>query len=259
MRWDSDHWLHIEESPRHVRVIFGGETIADSKHVMLLREAKCLPVYYFPRDDVRTDLMAATHHRTSCPYKGEASYWVVRVGNRVAENAVWSYLDPLPGCTGIKGYIAFDWPKMDAWYEEDDEIFVHPRDPYKRVDVLASSRHVRVVVAGETIAESRRPRLLFETNHPIRYYIPKEDVRMELLEPSPTMSRCPYKGIASYWSVRVGDKFLKDLVWSYLDPIPECPKIKGLLCFFQERRATIFVDREQVPVPKTRWAVEEEE
>jgi uncharacterized protein (DUF427 family) len=256
MRWDSGHWVHIEESPRHVRVAFGGETIADSKHAMLLREARCLPVYYFPRDDVRTDLMAPTAHRSRCPYKGEAAYWTAKAGDKVAENAAWSYLDPPPECSGITGYIAFDWPKMDAWYEEDEEVFVHPRDPYKRVDVLASARHVRVVVASKTVAETSHPRLLIETNHPIRYYIPREDVRMDRLEPSPTRSRCPYKGIASYWSVRVGDQFFEDLVWSYVDPIPECPKIRGLLCFFQERRAAIFVDGEQAPVPKTRWALD---
>ncbi len=250
----AEHWVHIEQSPRRVRVVFGRESIADSKHVMLLREAKCLPVYYFPQGDVRVDRMAATEHRTHCPYKGEASYWTVKVGDKVAENTAWSFLVPAPVCVAIRGYLAFEWNKMDAWYEEDEEVFVHPRDPYKRVDVLQSSRHVRVVVAGETIAETRCPRLLFETAYPTRYYIPKEDVRMDLLEPSPTTTRCPYKGVASYWSARVGDRVLRDLAWSYLDPIPDCPRIKGLICFFNERVDAIFVDGEQMPVPKTRWS-----
>ncbi len=244
----------MEESPRRVRVIFAGATIADSKHAMLLREAKRLPVYHFPKTDVRMELMLPTSHTTHCPYKGEASYWTIRVGDRAAENAAWSYLNPPPECAGIKGYMAFDWGKMDKWVEEEEEIFVHPRDPYKRVDVLHSSRHVRVLVGGETAAETRRPRLLFETNHPTRYYIPREDVKMGLLEPSATTTRCPYKGIASYWSVRIGDKLFPDLVWGYQEPIPECPKIKGLLCFFQEREAMIYVDGEQVAVPKTNWS-----
>lgn len=252
---DSDHWVEIEESPRRVRVVFGGETIADSKHVMLLREAKCLPVYYFPEEDVRMDLMVATEHSTHCPYKGDASLWTVRVGEKVAESSAWSYSDPLPEGSGIKGYMGFEWAKMDAWYEEDEEVFVHPRDPHKRVDVLQSSRHVRVVAAGETVADTRRPRLLFETGLPTRYYIPKEDVRMDLLEPSTTTSRCPYKGVACYWSAKVGDKVVKDAVWSYPDPIPECPKIKGLLCFFNERVDAIYVDGELMPVPKTRWSL----
>lgn len=114
---------------------------------------------------------------------------------------------------------------MDHWYEEEEEeVFVHPRDPYKRVDAILSSRHVRVVVNGVTVAETRRPTLLFETGLPTRYYIPPEDVRMELLEPAHSVTRCPYKGIASYWSVKVGEHVFRNLVWSYQDPIPECPK-----------------------------------
>lgn len=250
----SDHWVHIEESPRRLRLCFGGATIADSRRVMLLREARQLPVYYFSKADVRMDLMAPTGHSSQCPYKGEASYWTVKAGDRVAENGAWSYENPSPACAAIKGYLAFEWGKMDKWLEEDEEIFVHARDPYKRVDVLQSSRHIRVLVGGETVAESRRPRLLFETNHPTRYYIQGEDIRMKSLEPSATTSRCPYKGIASYWSVRIGDRLFADLVWSYQEPIPECPKIKGLFCFFQEREAVIYVDGGQLPAPRTKWS-----
>ncbi len=252
---DSDHWVDVEESPRRVHVVFGGETIADSKHVLLVREALTVPAYYFPRDDVRTGLIVQTGHSTRCPYKGNASYWSVKVGNRVAENGAWSYLEPPPECALIQGAMAFVWKMMDSWYEEEEEILVHPRDPYKRIDVLQSSRHVRVVVAGETVAESHRPRLLFETGHPTRYYLPREDVRTGLLEPSSTTSRCPYKGLASYWSVKIGGKTFKDFVWSYPDPISECPKVKGLVCFFNERVEGIYVDGELLPVPKTRWAI----
>ncbi|HEY2988119.1 MAG TPA: DUF427 domain-containing protein [Candidatus Binatia bacterium] len=250
----SDHWIHIEESPRRVRVTFGGATIADSKRVLLLRESKCLPVYYFPSQDVRLDLMQPTTKRTQCPYKGDASYWTIVVGSKTAENAVWSYLDPPASAAAIRGCFAFQWTSMDAWREEEEEIFVHPRDPYKRVDALQSSRHVRIVVAGETVADTRRPRLLFETGHPSRYYIPLDDIRQDLLLRSETTSRCPYKGPASYWSVKIGDKIFPDLAWSYLDPIAECPKIKGLLCFFQEREATIHVDGEELPKLWTKWS-----
>lgn len=253
---DPGHWVHISESPRHVHVVFGGETIADSKHVKLLREDGLLPVYYFPKADVRMDLLAPTRHRTICPYKGEAFYWTAQAGGKIAENTVWSYSCPPVEAAGLEGHLAFEWNKMDAWYEEDEEIFVHPRDPYKRVDVLPSKRHVRVVIDGETVAETRRPRLLFETNHPVRYYIPQEDIRMDLLVPSTTKSRCPYKGPASYWSVRIGDQTFEDMVWGYMEPIPECPKIKGLLCFFHERGADIYVDGERIPPPRTKWARE---
>jgi len=249
-----DRVIEIEESPRRVRVMLGGQTVADSKHVMLLREERHLPVYYFPLDDVRMDLMAPSEHRTHCPYKGEASYWTVKVGEREAENAMWSYQDPLPERADLKRYGAFYWDRMDAWFEEDDEVFVHPRDPYHRVDVVNSSRHVRVVIGGETVADTKRPRLLFETHLPTRYYIPKLDVRMDLLEPSQTTTRCPYKGKASYWSVRVGDRVFEDIVWGYEAPVPECPKIENLLCFFNEKVEAIYVDGELLPKPKTPWS-----
>jgi len=246
--------IRFERSPRRVRAVFAGVTVADSRRVMLMLEARHTPVYYFPTGDVRMDLMVPTDKKTHSPYKGEASYWTIKVGDRVAANAVWSYLDPLPERADIKGYAAFYWDKMDAWYEEDDEVFVHPRDPYKRVDVLHSSRHVRVVVEGQVMADTRRPRLLFETGLPTRYYIPKADVRMDLLIPTETTTRCPYKGKASYWSIRIGNVEVKDIAWSYPAPIPECPKIENLVCFFNERVDAIYVDGERQPVPKTPWS-----
>lgn len=253
---DPGHWVHVSESPRHVRVLFNGETIADSKHAKLVRESDVLPVYYFPQQDVRAEFLTATQRKSHCPYKGEASFWTVDVRGERAENGAWMYRSPLPDAAAIANHFAFEWNKMEKWMEEDEEIFVHARDPYKRVDVLSSKRHVRVVIDGQTVADTRRPRLLFETNHPVRYYIPQEDVRMDLLVPSATQSRCPYKGPASYWSVKIGDYLFEDMVWGYMEPIPECPKIKGLLCFFHERGAEIHVDGEKMPAPKTKWARE---
>src|SRR6266849_2102853 len=148
-----------EDSRRRVRVAFAGITVADSTHVMLLHEFGRLPVFYFPLEDVRMEVMEATDRRSHSPLKGEASYWTIRVGDRVAEDAAWSYPSPLPDGPPIKGYLALYWHLMDAWYEEDEQVFAHARDPYKRVDILPSSRHVRVVLAGVTIADSRRPRL----------------------------------------------------------------------------------------------------
>ena len=131
-----DYKVTFEPSPRRVRVKFDGETIADSTNAHLLFETRHLPVYYFPRSDVRFDLMTETDHHTFCPYKGTASYWTIAVGDKVAENAVWGYPDPFDEVVAIKDSVAFYWDRVDAWYEEDEEIFVHPRDPYKRVDVL---------------------------------------------------------------------------------------------------------------------------
>jgi len=181
------------------------------------------------------------------------AYWIVRVGDQVAENAAWTYLAPPSELAALQGYVSFEWDKMEAWFEEAEEVFAHARDPYHRVDVLTSSRHVRVAIAGTTVAETRRPSLLFETTLPTRYYIPREDVRMDLLEPTPLTTRCPYKGLASYWSVKIGDHRSKNVVWSYPDPIPENPKIKDLLCFYNEW-VDLYVDGELQPRPHTPWS-----
>jgi uncharacterized protein (DUF427 family) len=249
-----DYRIAFEPSPRRVRVKFGGEMIADSTEAHLLFETRHLPVYYFPRSDVRLDLMSATDHHTFCPYKGTASYWTIAAGGKTAENAVWSYPDPFDEVAAVKDYLAFYWDRVDACYEEDEEIFVHPRDPYKRVDVLDSSRPVQVVVGSKVVAETRRARFLFETRLPTRYYIPPEDVRMDLLLPSDKVTRCPYKGKARYYSVEIDGRRFADLVWSYPDPIPECPKIKEYLCFFNEHVDEILVDGVPVPRPLTPWS-----
>jgi uncharacterized protein (DUF427 family) len=248
-----DRPVSTEPCPRRVRAFLQGVPVADSTRALLLLEVMHLPVYYFPPGDVRTDLLEPTDRTTHCPHKGDASYWSVRVGERVSRNAVWSYQDPIPGCDDIKGYLAFYWRRMDAWFEEDDEVFVHPRDPYHRVDVLSSSRHVRVAVLGQTVAETRRPRLLFETGLPTRYYIPKADVRLDLLVPTDFETQCPYKGKARHWSVGAGDRVEDDIAWSYPFPIPECPKIENLVAFYNER-ADIWVDGELQEKPETPWS-----
>jgi uncharacterized protein (DUF427 family) len=247
------HTLYFEDSPRWVRVVLGGETVADSKRVKLLHETGHLPVYYFPEEDVRLDLLEESDHTSYCPFKGDASYWSVRVGDKVAENAVWGYPEPIDSCPPIAGYLAFYWRMMDHWYEEEEEVFVHPRDPYHRVDILESSRHVKVKVNGEVVAETERPRVLFETGLPPRYYIPPEDVREDVLVESEKTTRCPYKGVASYWSVEAGGERVEDLIWYYPEPIPEAAKIKGRLAFFNEK-VDLLVDGEEQERPRTQWS-----
>jgi uncharacterized protein (DUF427 family) len=246
--------VHIEPSPRWVRAFFGGVAVADSRRALLVFEPKRLPVYWFPLADVRTDLLVPAEPggtRRSSP--GAPNPWTLRVGERTAEKAAWTLPEPGAAREPLRDHIAFFWDQMDHWFEEDDEVFVHARNPYKRVDVLHSSRHVRVEVGGEVIAETRSPRLLFETGLPTRYYIPMLDVRMELLELTATTTRCPYKGVARYWSVRAGDQLIPDLVWSYPLPIPECPKIENLLCFLNER-ADLWVDGELQERPVSPWS-----
>ena len=247
------HALYWEPSDRRVRVVFKGESIADSRSVMLLHETGHLPVYYFPLADVRSDVLEPTDHSTHCPFKGDARYWSVRVGDRVAPDAVWNYEEPIDGCPPIAGHVAFYWDRMDHWYEEDEEVFVHPRDPYHRVDVVPSSRHVRICVDGELIAESDRPMMLFETGLPPRYYLPLDDVRDEVLVPSDSHTRCPYKGIASYWSVKTSEGVHEDLGWYYPGPIEEAGRIRGLVAFYNEH-VDITCDGEELERPVTRFS-----
>jgi uncharacterized protein (DUF427 family) len=243
----------FEDSPRRIRGILAGETVVDSTRVKLLHEHGHLPIYYFPREDVRVDLLEPTDHHTRCPWKGEASYWSVRVGDRVAENAVWGYPDPLDDAPPLADYVAFYWNKLDTWYEEDEEAIVHPRDPYHRVDVVRSSRHVVVRLGDEVLADSTRPLALFETGLPTRWYLPEEDVRMDLLEPSDKRTGCAYKGFASYWSLRVGEALEEDLVWTYRSPRRGMEEITDLLCFFNER-VDVEVDGVVEEPPETQWS-----
>jgi uncharacterized protein (DUF427 family) len=241
--------IHIDENPKRVRVVFGGETIADSTGVLTLHERGHLPVYYFPEKDVRMDLLVQTDRQSFCPLKGDASYWTVKVGDRISENAAWSYPNPLPLSERIRGYIAFYWNRVDSWYEEEEEVFVHPRDPYKRVDAIRSSRHVEIFLKGIKLADSCAPVIVFETGVPVRYYLPKADVRTEYLSKSEHRTACPYKGTASYWNVNLGGEVYENLVWSYLQPIPEILKIQGLYSFYNEK-VEVYVDGHREEQPK---------
>jgi len=229
------HVLYFEDCPKRVRAEFGGETVVNSQNVKIMHETGHLPVYYFPEEDIRQDLLEESAKTTHCPFKGDASYRSVRVGDRVAEDALWGYGEPLEGAPPIAGYWAFYAEKMDRWLEEDEEVIGHPHDPYHRVDVLASSRRVRVTVDGRVVAETSRPKVLFETGLPPRYYVPVEDVEKDLLAPSGTTSVCPYKGVASYRSLEVGGRLVEDAAWYYPAPFPEAERVKDHLCFYDEK------------------------
>ncbi|MPZ51045.1 MAG: DUF427 domain-containing protein, partial [Dehalococcoidia bacterium] len=197
--------VHIVPSPRRVRCIFAGETVADSTRVILVRavgKRRALPLYYFPVEDVRMHLLNLGPKVEQDEHIGEIYYYDLAAGGREAKDAAWMYGEPRNSADGfgshdapdLRGYVAFAWNKLDAWFEEDEEVFVHARDPYKRVDCLPSSRHVKIVLGGEVVAETTRSVLLFETGLITRYYIPKLDVRQDMLRPSDKVTRCPYKG-----------------------------------------------------------------
>jgi uncharacterized protein (DUF427 family) len=194
----------VEASAKRVRAVLGGQVVADTRHPRLVWEIPYYPTYYLPVEDVRTDLVPES---------------ALRYGRTEQ----------------LSGLVRLDWSAMDAWFEEDEQVFTHPRSPYTRVDILDSSRHVRVGVAGVTVADSTHPRVLFETGLPPRFYLPKLDVRLDLLAPSEKVTHCPYKGQARYWSVRAGGTLHPDLAWSYPTPLPESEKIAGLVCFYDEK------------------------
>ena len=239
---ETNEW---RRSPRRVRVRMGGVWVADSARAMLLRQHGFLPIYYFPAQDVRTDLLIPTDYTTHSPYKGTAGYWHLQSLERTARFAVWSYARPEPGSPDTSGYYGFDWHSMDAWYEEDERIYVHARDPLLRVDALRSSRQVRVEIAGTTIAKSNRPVLLFETGLVTRYYLPPADVREALLRPSPTYTLCPYKGRTRYYHLGLDGALFEDVAWQYVRPLPSIEAVTEHLAFWNEREdTTIFVDDE---------------
>ena len=249
---DPGRTLYIEPCYKRIRVMVGGETIADSKNTLLLSESGLQPVYYFPPEDVRADVLEPSDRHTRCPKKGEASYHTIRAGDKVVEAGAWYYPETIAGAEPIRGMIAFYWDRMDHWYEEDEEVFVHPRDPYHRVDVIPTSRHIRISLDGKVLAETEGAMALFESNLPTRWYIPRQDVSAEL-EPTETVTHCPYKGAASYYAVKRQDgDSVKDLIWYYDDPLRAVDRIAGLLCFFNER-VDVEVDGELEGRPETTW------
>jgi uncharacterized protein (DUF427 family) len=220
---------------KRVRVVMNGRTVTDTQRALLLLERRKRPAYYFLREDVQVDRLDPGSRKHHSPTLGEASFWSPSVGGRQLENALWSHEAPDRGVAEIQGLLAFDPAQVEHWYEEDEEVFGHPRDPYHRIDIRASARPIRVVFAGETIAMTERGLFLFETGLPTRFYVPPQDVRVDFLQPSATRTTCPYKGDASYWSLRVGNETVADAAWCYQDPLPECPRIKGHLAFYPDK------------------------
>jgi uncharacterized protein (DUF427 family) len=245
------HEVVTEPCPKRIRVYFCGAKIADSYRAQILHETWHLPVYYIPMEDVAFDHLKPTDHRTHCPVKGDARYWSVTVGDRSAENAVWNYPEPVGACPDISDLVAFSWGDMDAWFEEEEEVFVHPRDPYKRIEVVESSRHVQVAVDGVTVADSHRPMMLLETGLPTRYYLPKQDVHMAYLERTDKQTACPYKGVTSqYWSVNTGSATHENLAWCYEYPTPAAAKVAGRICFYDEK-VDVYINGERQKRPQT--------
>jgi len=242
--------VRVEGGRKRVRGYLGGQLVFDTKAPVLVWEVPYYPAYYVPAKDVRATRVPS-EKRDRSPSRGEAWYFHVQVAGRTAEDAAWRY--PASPLEALRDLVRFRWSALDEWLEEDEPIYTHPRDPYSRIDVLASSRHVEVSVKGVKVADSRQPRILFETGLPPRYYLPLADVRMDLLVPSKTETHCPYKGTATYWSVRIEGELLPDLVWIYRAPFPEAQKVAGLVAFFDEK-VDVTIDGEPQERPRTHFS-----
>jgi uncharacterized protein (DUF427 family) len=243
--------VRVEHGSKRVRAYLGGELVADTIHPLLVWEAPYYPTYYFPAADVRSELLHADGSASHSENRGEGERFTVRAGGREVRGAAERYSDA--AVEPLRATIRLQWQAMDAWFEEDEEVFTHARDPHTRIDILASSRHVRVEVDGVAIAESTSPRLLFETGLPVRYYLPKTHVRMELLELTEKVTHCPYKGAAQAWSVRAGEGVHEHFAWSYPTPLPESQKIAGLIAFYNEK-VDLFVDGVRQEHPSTQFS-----
>ncbi|KAF9489420.1 DUF427-domain-containing protein [Pleurotus eryngii] len=234
---------HTEPSPKRVRVLFGGTYIVDTRKAKLVWEKPFYPTYFFPHDALDTKYL---QEGSSSSYSGKI-YDIV-VGDRRAEGVVTKYFQTDGEDGKLAGLLKITFGAMDAWFEEDEQVFVHPKDPYKRVDVLQSSRHIRVEVNGVEVANTRSPVLLFETGLPVRTYIKKTDCTVDLFVSSGSTTQCPYKGTANYYHVRAGQELAKDIVWWYQSPILEVAAIKGYVAFYDEK-VDVWVDGEKQERP----------
>ncbi len=224
---------HVEPVPRRIRAFLGGERVLDTTRALYVWEWPNYPQYYIPLADVRQDLLDAEGH-TQQTSRGVMALHGLRVGEIHRPRAARVLADST--VAGLSGTVRFDWPAMDAWFEEDEQVFVHPRSPYTRVDALRSNRPVRVELDGTVLADAGSSVMVFETGLPTRYYVSRTDVDFAHLIPTQTVTACPYKGVTSgYWSVQAGGTVHADLAWSYDFPTRQLLPIAGLIAFYNEK------------------------
>ena len=241
---------HIEPVPRRIRALLAGQVVLDTTDALYLWEWPNYPQYYIPIGDVKPEFLVDEEH-TQKLRRGTAKRYGLQAGDVSRHSAFRVYgEDSLPG---LAGHARFEWASLDAWFEEDEEVFVHPRNPYTRVDALRSTRRVRVELEGVVLAESASPIMLFETGLPTRYYLNRTEIDFAHLVPSETVTACPYKGkTTGYWSIRIGDDTYPDLAWSYDFPTGSLTSIAGLIAFYNEK-VDIFVDGQPLERPVTHF------
>lgn len=241
---------HVEPVPRRVRAYLGNEKVLDTTSALYVWEWPNYPQYYIPLADVRGDLLISEGH-TQQTGRGTAELHALRAGGERRPRA--ARLITKATVDGLKDTVRFEWAALDAWFEEDEQVFVHPRSPYVRVDALRSSRQVRVELDGVVLADTQSPVMVFETGLPTRYYLSRTDVRFEYLLPTGTVTACPYKGTTSgYWSVRAGGTVHKDLAWAYDFPTRQLLPIAGMIAFYDEKVDT-YLDGQLLDRPTTHF------
>jgi uncharacterized protein (DUF427 family) len=224
---------HVEPVPRRIRATVRGETVIDTTSALYVWEWPNYPQYYIPATDIRQDMLIDERHEQKLR-RGTARRFGLRVGDVERPAALRIYGEDAPN--GLAGMARVEWDSVDSWYEEGEEVFVHPRNPYVRVDAIRSTRHVRVELEGVVLAESSSPVMVFETGLPTRYYVNRLDVSFAHLVPSNTVTACPYKGrTTGYWSVELAGNAHPDLAWTYDFPTAALLPIAGLIAFYNEK------------------------
>jgi uncharacterized protein (DUF427 family) len=224
---------HVEPVPRRIRAFVGATTIVDTIAARYVWERPYYPQYYIPLTDVLPGVLVP-EGQSEVTDRGVADLHTVRVDG--GERAHAARVLATSTVAGLDGTVRFEWTAADAWFEEDEQVFVHPRNPYVRVDALRSTRPVRVALDGVVLAESSSPVMVFETGLPTRYYLNRTDVDFTHLTATDTVTACPYKGTTSgYWSARVGDKTRHDVAWTYDFPTLQLLPIAGLIAFYNEK------------------------
>jgi len=236
-----DGELYCEPTSKRIRAVLGGEVIVDSTNAALVWEHRYYPQYYVPKVDVAEDALIPSETVAERKPMGTTQWFTVKAGGREVVDGAWQHPEARP--ESLRSMVRFDWSTADAWFEEDVEVFVHPRSPYVRVDVLDSDRHVRIEIDGVTVANTHRAKLLFETGLPTRYYVPQLDVRLDLLTPTDSATSCPYKGTARYWTATINAQTHTDIVWGYDTPLAESVGVTGRMCFYNEK-VDLFIDGE---------------
>ncbi len=229
--------------------MLNGQVVVDSRSYQYVWEIPYWPSWFFPRTHIDGDLVEVVDADNAAELPDGAVQFDLACAGRILPAAARSH----PRHPELTDLVTIDFDALDHWFEEDVEVFVHPRSPYTRIDALASSRHVVVSIDGVEIANCRKPTVLFETGAPPRFYLPMTDANLRVLVENRRRASCPYKGDSSFFDARIGDDLVSDVAWTYTLTRPESTPIAGLICFYDEK-VDIDIDGERQPRPRTHFA-----